>query len=336
MKKSIIITTAFMLLMIAGCGAKKTIDVNDYLTTYVSGYDGTGSAVADVDYERLVADYAKASGIKADSDQYFGLEVAIESYVEAECDGYNLSNGDKYAVTWNIPNNIVETNKVILKYEPKTFTVSGLKDKPAPFTDLNELTAADFDKVKEAVSERPDEISDKIKHIYTVMSGWEDLVDGKLLEPVLNVAYSPSDKDTIDIYVFYRCHASAREPKVYAGEDDFGNRVVLADSNGFDFLVPVRVADVFKDENGRLDLSEFYSNNIDIKFYKRRYESTEAVTFGLCVQVPEGTPLSDIYECKDRLFTDIEKGVFGDDAEYAKAILDGYVSKGYGTYRIIE
>ena len=32
-----------MLLMVAGCGAKKNRAVNNYLATSVSGYNGTGS-----------------------------------------------------------------------------------------------------------------------------------------------------------------------------------------------------------------------------------------------------------------------------------------------------
>lgn len=56
---TIVSAMVFMLAtVLTGCGSNTTINLNDYLITNVSGYDGYGYATVTVDWNRLESDYA--------------------------------------------------------------------------------------------------------------------------------------------------------------------------------------------------------------------------------------------------------------------------------------
>ena len=133
--------------VLTGCGSNTTINLNDYLITNVSGYDGYGYATVTVDWNRLESDYAdKIEYTKAGKENMGVLGEAMEPYellydsvsVSAE-NRTSLSNGDEVAYTWKVPEEISKYLTVNIKYENGTFKADGLTEaeKVDIFADLD-------------------------------------------------------------------------------------------------------------------------------------------------------------------------------------------------------
>ena len=133
--------------VLTGCGSNTTINLNDYLITNVSGYDGYGYATVTVDWNRLESDYAdKIEYTKAGKENMGVLGEAMEPYellydsvsVSAE-NRTSLSNGDEVAYTWEVPEEISKYLTVNIKYEDGTFKAEGLAEaeKVDIFADLD-------------------------------------------------------------------------------------------------------------------------------------------------------------------------------------------------------
>ena len=145
---TIVSAMVFMLAtVLTGCGSNTTINLNDYLITNVSGYNGYGYATVTVDWNRLESDYAdKIEYTKAGKENMGVLGEAMEPYellydsvsVSAE-NRTSLSNGDEVAYTWKVPEEISKYLTVNIKYENGTFKADGLTEaeKVDIFADLD-------------------------------------------------------------------------------------------------------------------------------------------------------------------------------------------------------
>ena len=133
MKKKLI-TAAILLgvpFAMAGCG-RETINLNDYITIKVDGYDTIGTAYFSFDSEKLIEDNKEAFGL--DEESGFALLDVIDK-VESNLDGEldktnNLSNGDKVTFKWDESGKetLEEKYKIRLKYSDKTMDVEGLEE----------------------------------------------------------------------------------------------------------------------------------------------------------------------------------------------------------------
>lgn len=113
------------MLAFTGCGAQK-VDLNDYVTVEVTGYDGFGTASAKVDTEKM-------KEVVDDENAVAAIEAAA---IVAFKENNNYSNGDTVEYRYNIPDNIVNNIKdkygIMLKFKESSATVEGLKD-PSEF-----------------------------------------------------------------------------------------------------------------------------------------------------------------------------------------------------------
>ena len=109
----------------------KYVNINDYVSVEVEGYEGIGEVELVFDYERLEADYGDK--IKYNSGvQHSSGEPAFDIFFEmCEYDiigNEQLSNGDEVCFVWGINND--EMQKYFnygVEYEDITYTVDGLE-----------------------------------------------------------------------------------------------------------------------------------------------------------------------------------------------------------------
>lgn len=265
MKIRILFLAAFLGLILAGCG-QKTLDLNDYLKTEVSGYNGSGYVSCDVDYESLAKDYAAASGIKRDSDEYLIMEASLEMYIEANCDSDSLSNGDKYTVKWTIPADLAEKKNVVLKHEPKVFTASGLGEQPKAVESLDEITAQDVADIRAVTDETAKEYLKyfKIMVDFKSYNGIEGIVDiHENDSPEYTFAVAKKDAYgylVIDVYYKY---------KISFTDDSYTYGIPVGDhwegfntvtdweevSSEYAIYLPIQYRSLRKDSNGKIVVS---------------------------------------------------------------------------------
>lgn len=125
--------------MLTGCGAP-TVNLNDYVTVTVNGYDGYGSVSVSLDYEKIIADHSDRLADNLDN-QIFGdktpvlaAELAF-SYYEPYSIAYEHSNtyknGDVIEVYWNTNESAIEMLTQVLDikctYDNFSYTVEGLR-----------------------------------------------------------------------------------------------------------------------------------------------------------------------------------------------------------------
>ena len=88
---------------LTGCG-RTEINVGDYLTTEVKGYEGGGIVTAEVDAGNLVADNYEAFGLKEDDStlEFSKIVADVNSNLKGSLDrAESLSNGDQVTYTWD-------------------------------------------------------------------------------------------------------------------------------------------------------------------------------------------------------------------------------------------
>ena len=108
--------------------APKKINMNDYATVQITGYDTAGEAYVVFDKVKFEKDYGKK--IKRKSDGKTGAAVADDflNTVKYTVDvDENLSNGDKVKITWECPDEIKKKfKKYRIKENSKTYKVKNL------------------------------------------------------------------------------------------------------------------------------------------------------------------------------------------------------------------
>lgn len=93
------------LVLLTACGGKTTtINVNEYFTTEVQGYNGGGRVSGELDTANLVADHSDAFGLK-DSDNVFvfnSIIAEVNNHLTGDFDNHEgLSNGDQVSFVWD-------------------------------------------------------------------------------------------------------------------------------------------------------------------------------------------------------------------------------------------
>jgi hypothetical protein len=132
---------------------KTTIDLQDYTTVTFDGYDNYGDANLEFDYDRLMEDFADASGFDDVSDIDSLSDIASEtdasdyaaminlfdklSYELDKTDG--LKNGDTVTVSYTFDNDTAKQFGVKFKGDALEFTVAGLEEirEVDPFENLS-------------------------------------------------------------------------------------------------------------------------------------------------------------------------------------------------------
>ena len=132
---------ALIAIIFAVTSMGKTIDLNDYMTITVEGYDGyADSAWADIDWDAIEEKYSSKLKFTSEARKEYGgfLEMTnpveiIESYISIDLDwepqnGTGLSNGDVISYTWDIDEDVYDYVKCKLKFKDGEYEVSGLPE----------------------------------------------------------------------------------------------------------------------------------------------------------------------------------------------------------------
>lgn len=115
---------------------KPTIDLNDYLTIEVKGYDGYGTATASIDWDAVEEQYGEkvsfTDNFKSTHDSLENLMAPVaglQYYVDIKLDRSDgLSNGDKITYTWQVNEEYADYVNCKMKCEDGTYDVSGLTE----------------------------------------------------------------------------------------------------------------------------------------------------------------------------------------------------------------
>ncbi len=254
MKRILLLLLPALCLVLAGCG-KKTLDANNYLTVTCEGYEGNGYASLDIDYDRLTADYAKASGIKEGTDAYLALQVGLEMYVEANSNEYGLSNGDKYTIVWSIPENVAETNKVILKHDVKVGTMSGLESQPVLLQSASEVTSADIAELRAAtdakIKEYKESVKDRLEKPEMVSVNGDS-------DPEYAITVAKEEGGNVIAVVYYKMHVKFADGYTYGyvcGDHWEGFNIVedwKEYPSEYEYYFPITCRYLRKDSKGKL------------------------------------------------------------------------------------
>lgn len=138
---------ALVVIICVVINANSTINLNDYITIEVTGYDGYGRATVEIDWDAIEKKYGdKISYTSKAKKEYGGLlslmtpMEALEDSVSVSLDPRNkLSNGDEISYTWEIDEELFDCLDCKVKYENDTYTVSKLEkvEKIDAFADVS-------------------------------------------------------------------------------------------------------------------------------------------------------------------------------------------------------
>lgn len=134
-----------------------TINLNDYMTIEVTGYDGYATATPVFDYEAFEEDYGdfiekkedklreKAASGSGDYTYYYlyGVDFysnCISGYLDYS---YDISNGDTITYTWSCSDVRAKDYSITLRYSDIVVEVSGLDELTT--VDLSDYIAVDFE-----------------------------------------------------------------------------------------------------------------------------------------------------------------------------------------------
>lgn len=128
-------------------GSSKTIDLNHYLTVEVDGYDGYGTAYANIDWNAIEKKYGSKLSFtkeaKMQYGQYLGMitpmEVLEDSVYVSVDNPSELSNDETVTYTWNIDEETLKYLDCKVKTKDGEKKVSGLDEvgKFDAFANLN-------------------------------------------------------------------------------------------------------------------------------------------------------------------------------------------------------
>lgn len=126
-----------------------TINLNDFVTIEVDGYNGYGTAFISVDWDAMEAKYGDKVKFSKEAKEgmgaFGGFLDGISAFdslrgsVDVSLDtDEGLSNGDEIHYTWDIDDELFQYVSCKLKYTEGTYTVEGLKEAETfdPFADL--------------------------------------------------------------------------------------------------------------------------------------------------------------------------------------------------------
>lgn len=126
-----------------------TINLNDFVTIEVDGYNGYGTAFISVDWDAMEAKYGDKVKFSKEAKEglgafggfldgisaFDGLRGSVDVSLDTD---EGLSNGDEIHYTWDIDDELFQYVSCKLKYTEGTYTVEGLKEAETfdPFADL--------------------------------------------------------------------------------------------------------------------------------------------------------------------------------------------------------
>lgn len=113
-----------------------TIDLNKYLITETNGYEGYGTATANIDWQAIDAKYgSKLSFTSKAKEEYGGLlglmtpMDALKNSVSVKLSNYSgLSNGDDVSYSWVVDETLSKYLNCKTKYSDGSFKASGLSE----------------------------------------------------------------------------------------------------------------------------------------------------------------------------------------------------------------
>lgn len=140
-KRSLVVAAIAVVVIILGIfvwiRAASTINLNDYLTIEVTGYNGYGEAFATIDWVSFAEKNEKKISMSADEKAEYGslLNLLTETdamqglaSVELRSSEQRLSNGDEIEYVWNVNENLFSHLNCKVKYKNGTYEVSGLEE----------------------------------------------------------------------------------------------------------------------------------------------------------------------------------------------------------------
>lgn len=136
LRKVLLVSTGCLLMLgLSACG--KTIDLNDYVTVEITGYEGYGEARAVFDKKAFKEDYAdmELTGEDAATYNLFYSSAAAcvaDEFIKVDVDvDEGLSNGDQVTLKWTCnEENIKELTGYKVSFKEDSTTVEGLAEVP--------------------------------------------------------------------------------------------------------------------------------------------------------------------------------------------------------------
>ena len=116
--------------------ARRTIDLNKYVTFETTGYNGYGNVYPQIDWQKIQKKYDSRLKFTKEFKEQFGdsadsvspVEV-LQSYVSVEMKSNgNFSNKEKAKYKWTVNKDYEKYVKCNLKYKDKTYKVKGLEE----------------------------------------------------------------------------------------------------------------------------------------------------------------------------------------------------------------
>ncbi len=133
-----ILAAAVVLIVIVfvAVNSGSTINLDDYLTIEADGYNGYGTAKADIDWDAIEAKYGgKVSFTDKAKNEYGGFAnlvtpaEAMQDYIRVKLDQSDgLSNGDEITYIWDVDEDFFKDIKCKIKYKDGAYSVSGLAE----------------------------------------------------------------------------------------------------------------------------------------------------------------------------------------------------------------
>lgn len=142
--------------------ARRSINLNNYITFETTGYNGYGSVYPQIDWHKIQKKYDSRLKFTKEFKEQYGdnaesvspVEV-LQSYVSVEMQSNgNFSNKEKAEYKWTVNKDYEKYVKCNLKYKDKTYKVKGLeevkkfdafKDLEVSFSGINPDGAVSFD-----------------------------------------------------------------------------------------------------------------------------------------------------------------------------------------------
>jgi hypothetical protein len=127
MKKEVLIGAIIVSLSVAGCGVLKPkpqeIDLNDYFSYEVTGYDGDARIEYSIDFEKIISDYENLEECNASK---------ISNLINGSwTSSSNLSNGDEVTFVWDAHlDSVEEEYNVVFEYDDVEVVVDHLEVRP--------------------------------------------------------------------------------------------------------------------------------------------------------------------------------------------------------------
>lgn len=139
-KKTVVAACAAVVALIAVicifANGGKTIDLNKYVIVEMTGYDGYGTARANIDWEAIEKKYDNKLSFTSQAKKEFGglsnimtpMEIMKQSISVRFDTTDGLTNGDKISYMWNIDEEMSNYINCKVKYKDDTYSVSGLAE----------------------------------------------------------------------------------------------------------------------------------------------------------------------------------------------------------------